>query len=96
VADEDSVLYSLDRETFNNIVKEAAVKRRERFEDFLSKVELLADLNSYERGKICDVLVTEEFENGTEVIKQGDKGDKFYFIEQGEADAFKSDGRHKF
>lgn len=41
VANEDSVLYSLDRECFNNIVKDAAIKRREKYDAFLSKVELL-------------------------------------------------------
>jgi len=38
---EASVLYSLDRKTFNHIVKESAVKNRERFEEFLNKVEVL-------------------------------------------------------
>lgn len=85
------MLYALDRATFTNIVKEASMKRRERFETFLSKVELLADLDSYERGKICDVLETEYFENGKDIIKQGEKGDKFFLIEEGEAVAFKTD-----
>jgi cAMP-dependent protein kinase regulator len=31
----------LDRETFNHIVKDAAAKKREYYENFLSKVELL-------------------------------------------------------
>lgn len=83
------MLYSLDRATFNNIVKEASIKRRERFESFLSKVELLSELEPYERGKICDVLEQELFEDGQSVVKQGDKGDKFFFIEDGEAIAFK-------
>lgn len=35
VADTECILYSLDRETFNHIVKEAVIKRRERFDEFL-------------------------------------------------------------
>lgn len=31
----DSVLWSLDRKTFNYIVKDAAAKKREKFEEFL-------------------------------------------------------------
>lgn len=65
------------------------MKRRDRFETFLSKVELLSELDSYERNKICDVLETEYFESGAEIIKQGEKGDKFYLIEDGEALAYK-------
>lgn len=37
----DSILWSLDRECFNNIVKDAAIKRRETYEEFLIKVDLL-------------------------------------------------------
>ena len=35
VADSDCVLWSLDRETFNHIVKDASRKRREKYESFL-------------------------------------------------------------
>lgn len=37
----DCVLFSLDRETFNNIVKDAARKKREKYEAALGKVEIL-------------------------------------------------------
>ena len=35
-AEGDGILYALDRNTFNHIVKDAAAKKRERYEDFLS------------------------------------------------------------
>ena len=35
VADTDCLLWSLDRETFNHIVKDASRKRREKYESFL-------------------------------------------------------------
>ena len=34
-AEEDGILYTLDRNTFNHIVKDAAAKKRERYEEFL-------------------------------------------------------------
>jgi len=34
-AESKCTLYSLDRETFNHIVKEAVIKRREAFDEFL-------------------------------------------------------------
>ena len=43
-ADSNCVLYSLDRETFNNIVKQAVVKRRELFDEFLQSIKLLDTL----------------------------------------------------
>jgi cAMP-dependent protein kinase regulator len=45
----DAILFSLDRATFNAIVKDAASKKRERYENFLKQVELLADMEPYER-----------------------------------------------
>ncbi len=43
-ADSNCVLYSLDRETFNNIVKEAVIKRREIYDEFLQSIKLLDTL----------------------------------------------------
>lgn len=89
IADEDSVCFSLDRDCFNNIVKEATIKRRERFEEFVNKVELMQDLDPYERGQLADVLTTQTFQDGDTIIKQGEAGDKFYLIESGTCKAVK-------
>merc|ERR1719409_966800 len=40
-ASDKCVLWQLDRETFTNIVKDAAAKKRETYEQFLSSVPLL-------------------------------------------------------
>jgi len=40
ISDSDSILYGLDRETFNFIVKESAVNKRNKYEDFLNSVEV--------------------------------------------------------
>lgn len=90
IADDDSVCFSLDRDCFNNIVKEATVKRRERFEEFVNKVELLQDLDPYERGQLADVLTTETHQAGDTIITQGESGEKFYLIESGTAKAVKT------
>jgi cAMP-dependent protein kinase regulator len=96
ISNEDSVLYALDRDCFNAIVKDASIKRRERFEAFISKVELLQDLDTYEKNNFCDVLESELFEPGQVVVKQGERGTKFYFIEEGEAEALKEkDGKQE-
>ena len=91
IAVEPSVCFSLDRNTFNHIVKTAAIKRRERYDDFINRVEILQELDPYERGKICDVLETQRFKKGEYIIKQGEPGDKFFLIEEGTADAIKTE-----
>lgn len=44
----NSVLYRLDRETFNAIVKEASSKKREKYESFLASVDILKTMEPYE------------------------------------------------
>jgi len=85
----DAVLFALDRESFNHIVKDAEVKRRERFENTLSKIELLESMDPYERSKIADVVTVEKYKKGDTIITQGTTGNKFYFVEDGTASATK-------
>eukprot|EP00746_Dinoflagellata_sp_MGD_P168131 gnl/MRDRNA2_/MRDRNA2_99325_c0_seq1.p1 gnl/MRDRNA2_/MRDRNA2_99325_c0~~gnl/MRDRNA2_/MRDRNA2_99325_c0_seq1.p1 ORF type:complete len:442 (-),score=125.93 gnl/MRDRNA2_/MRDRNA2_99325_c0_seq1:105-1340(-) len=83
------VLWQLDRETFNAIVKDAAAKKRERYEEFLKGIPLLETMEQYERNQIADALKTENFEAGQTIVRQGDPGDKFYIVEEGQAVALK-------
>eukprot|EP00747_Dinoflagellata_sp_TGD_P024852 gnl/TRDRNA2_/TRDRNA2_130841_c0_seq2.p1 gnl/TRDRNA2_/TRDRNA2_130841_c0~~gnl/TRDRNA2_/TRDRNA2_130841_c0_seq2.p1 ORF type:complete len:405 (+),score=128.24 gnl/TRDRNA2_/TRDRNA2_130841_c0_seq2:92-1306(+) len=86
---EACTLWQLDRETFNHIVKEAAQKKRNRYNVFLGRVPIFAAMDDYERSQVADALRSESFSDGKEVIKQGDKGDKFFILEEGEAIASK-------
>ena len=63
------MLWKLDRESFNAIVKDAAQKKRERYEGFLARVPLLKGMDSYQRSQISDGLQSEK------VITQGDDGE---------------------
>lgn len=88
-AKENSVLYSLDRDTFNAIVKRNAILNREKYNDFLNKVEILTTLNSYEKDKIADCLLQEKYIQGSVIINEGEEGKRFYFIMEGKAQAVK-------
>lgn len=83
VAKDPCVCWQLDRETFNYIVKEAAAKRRNLYDNFLGSVPLIAHIGAYERSQIADALRPESFKKGDVVVKQGDPGDKFYILEEG-------------
>jgi len=67
---ESSVLFALDRETFNHIVKDAAVKKREEYETFLSNLELLSNMDAYERSKIADAARRVKVSAGDSVVKE--------------------------
>jgi cAMP-dependent protein kinase regulator len=92
-AKEASVVYALDRECFNGIVKESTIKKRELYDEFLSKVDLLQELEPYERSIICDVLSPLSYKAGEKIISEGDSGDSLYFIEKGKAYATKKNAQ---
>lgn len=69
VADTTSTLWSLDRQTFNHIVKDAAMKKKEKYETFLEKVPLLQTMEDYERQKLAEAFKEEHFNDGDYIIK---------------------------
>eukprot|EP00933_Yihiella_yeosuensis_P022940 TRINITY_DN17950_c3_g1_i1.p1 TRINITY_DN17950_c3_g1~~TRINITY_DN17950_c3_g1_i1.p1 ORF type:complete len:442 (+),score=140.30 TRINITY_DN17950_c3_g1_i1:114-1328(+) len=93
VAKDTCICWQLDRESFNHIVKDAAVQRRNRYDEFLKSVTLIASIDAYERSQIADALVPETFKKGDFIVKQDDPGDKFYIIEEGALYATKEDKR---
>ncbi|CAD8044455.1 unnamed protein product [Paramecium primaurelia] len=83
------VAFALDRATFNNIVKDAAIRKREQMEQILNKIEILQSMDTYERLQFCDVLREVKYNRGDKVIKQGEQGDTIYLIAEGELEAYK-------
>jgi len=61
-------------------VKDAATKKRERYESVLGKVELLKTMDNYERSQIADALITVKCKAGEYVFKQGEEGDLFFMV----------------
>lgn len=88
--EDEGTLYSLDRNTFNHIVKDSAIKRREKYETFLSQVKILESLEPYERTKLADAFKEINYNAGEYVIKEDEPGNTFYFISEGEAIATKT------
>jgi cAMP-dependent protein kinase regulator len=70
-------------------VKDAAANKRVKFETFLSSVKILQSMDPYERSQISDALISQVYLKGDTIIRQGDIGDKFFIISDGEASAFK-------
>lgn len=63
-ANEACVLWKLDRETFNHIVKDAASKKREKYELFLTTVSVFSTMEPYERAKLADAFREVNFTAG--------------------------------
>lgn len=90
VSKDNAVLWELDRETFNRIVKDSAAKKRTTYTDFLKKIPLFANIDDYEMMTIADALKVETYNSkDTQIIKQRDSGDKFFIVLEGECVAMK-------
>lgn len=86
---EPSTLWRVDRITFRTIILKAAHRRRTMYEHFLSTVPLLSSLSAEERSKVADALTSRVYTDGQVVVKQGEPGDTFFFVEEGEAEVTK-------
>jgi cAMP-dependent protein kinase regulator len=89
IATEDCKMWSLDRYTFNHIVKDASMKRREMYEKFLKSVEILKSIDTYEINQISDSLKSRKYKAGEIIIKKDDIGEEFFILEEGNAIATK-------
>eukprot|EP00400_MALV-I_sp_L67-5_P001288 gene1288-166_t len=92
VAAEPSVVWKLDRDTFNAIVKEGAMKERQKREAFLNNVPILEALNQVERANLSEILKRHVYTAKTQLIKKGEKGEQFFILESGSAQALGPDG----
>lgn len=81
----EAKLWALDRVSFKVIVVAAAMLKRETYEGFLSKVSILSELNDGERQTLADSLAEEKYEDGATICTQGEEGNYFYIIKDGEA-----------
>uniref|UniRef100_A0A8C9GB18 cAMP-dependent protein kinase regulatory subunit-like n=1 Tax=Piliocolobus tephrosceles TaxID=591936 RepID=A0A8C9GB18_9PRIM len=84
-------LWTLDRETFTFIIKDNVQKKRQLYEDILKQVTILKDMDPYERSKVADCLKSKKYEKDEIIIKEGETGDTFFMLIDGEAEATKND-----
>lgn len=82
-------LWSIERETFTHIIKSAVQKKRDKYDEFLEKVQILKSMEKYERTKLADAFKEHWFEEGDVIIKEGDAGNEFYMIMEGDCIATK-------
>uniref|UniRef100_A0A8R1I3U2 cAMP-dependent protein kinase regulatory subunit n=1 Tax=Caenorhabditis japonica TaxID=281687 RepID=A0A8R1I3U2_CAEJA len=85
IAKTDVKLWAIDRLTYRRILMGSVTKKRKMYDEFLSKVQILADLDQWERANVADALERCDFEPGTHVVEQGQPGDEFFIILEGEA-----------
>jgi len=85
IAEEECTVLSLHKHDFQCILCEVKKEMETQFRArVLNGVDLLKNLTDEERYEIAACLVVEHFEDGDAIIRQGDMGNKFYMIKEGE------------
>jgi len=91
----DSVVWVLERDDFRYYMRDAQESATSQIELFLNSVPILAPLSREEKLRLVDALEECTFQPGSRVINQGDKGDLFYIIKDGEAMVYEGVDRRK-
>merc|ERR1712048_6117 len=90
IAKEDSVLWSIDRNCFTHLVKNAAQTAVARRVAFLKEVPLLKGLTPDEVSNLCDALVVKYYPEESNIITEGENGKQFFIVESGSCEARKN------
>jgi cAMP-dependent protein kinase regulator len=85
IARTNCALWSIDRDTFNYLVKGAQIENNKRNERFLTSVEILRSISREEIHKLLEVLDTRSYSRGQVIIKKGDLSNEFYMLIEGTA-----------
>jgi len=86
----DVRLWAINRVTYRNILMETTMRKRKMYEGFLENVPILAQMTKYERVTVADALEPTFFPAGEVIVRQGDPGEKFYIIVEGEVKVIQS------
>ncbi|CAD8050544.1 unnamed protein product [Paramecium sonneborni] len=89
IAKEDSVLWILDKQTFNSFIKQPVFEKRQKYDQILQQFQVLQQIDPYIRLLIADALHVVTFKAKEIVFRQNDQGDYFYLIQEGQLKAFK-------
>ncbi|XP_063620262.1 cGMP-dependent protein kinase 1-like [Cydia splendana] len=88
----EAKVWTLERRVFQKIMVGSGRREQEYNMRFLASVPLLQGIHPIELAKISDFLKREFFSAGTAVVRQGERGDKFYIIRGGTVAVTKREG----
>jgi len=87
----DSILWAVDRTSFRRIVMGSNMMKRQKHESFLKSVNILSNLSPEELVKAADALQPVLFSKGDLILEEGEIGETFYIVEEGEVVVHKLD-----
>jgi len=88
-ASEEAIVWVIDRTTFKNILMRVSEKTLQEYMKYLDRVELFTALLQEEKKEMAKALVEVHFNQGETVLVQGEKGNTFYILCEGEVAVIK-------
>lgn len=76
----ESFVWTVQRKIFRKVLKKLTTQKLKEYESFLATVEVFQVLTNWERMKIAEALEEISYPDGTEIVRQGDSGEVFFFI----------------
>jgi cGMP-dependent protein kinase len=87
-----SVVWVIDRVNFKRMLMQASNDKLEEYADLLENVEMFAPMLSNEKRKVAEALTEMTFSKDENVITQGETGDAFFILYEGDVAVVK-DGK---
>eukprot|EP00746_Dinoflagellata_sp_MGD_P138552 gnl/MRDRNA2_/MRDRNA2_72185_c0_seq1.p1 gnl/MRDRNA2_/MRDRNA2_72185_c0~~gnl/MRDRNA2_/MRDRNA2_72185_c0_seq1.p1 ORF type:complete len:927 (+),score=203.48 gnl/MRDRNA2_/MRDRNA2_72185_c0_seq1:186-2966(+) len=94
-AEEDCVIWVLDRDEFRQCLIEFAQKRADKYCGLLKNVELMATLSREELVAVSEECTQKHFMDNDNIVTEGEDGDSFYILFTGQCEAFIGGNRVK-
>lgn len=90
-ATQDAVVWVLERDVFRQHVRKGQEDAASQLELFLNQVPILSPLSKVEKLRLLDAFEEKTYQAGETVVHQGQTGDLFYIIKDGEATVLQRD-----
>lgn len=89
IATKACVSYEIAGNTFRSFLRSEREKEIAYCKEFLRKMGILSNLTDTELFAIAQACIVEEFPAGKDIIREGDVGDRFYFVQSGDVAVLK-------
>mmetsp|Transcript_31856 Transcript_31856/g.28207 ORF Transcript_31856/g.28207 Transcript_31856/m.28207 type:complete len:396 (+) Transcript_31856:5-1192(+) len=89
----DCTTWVLDQMTFKTVIMSSAIKERNIRLNFIDNIKVFEKMSRYEKIKLLDGLQVQYFEGNDVIVQEGDVGEYFYIIEEGNVECIKEEGK---
>lgn len=86
----DCNCWTLDTKTFKKVILGKAIQDRQIRLAFLDKIKAFEKMDRYKKLRLLDGLEVQKFKSGSTIVREHEKGEYFYIIEQGDVKCTKT------